>query len=202
MVIAHLRKAAWEVSSGRKSASFPGIAAPGVCMRRRAAVIIASHPSVRRSCCGTPAPKNIVVARGAGRILSIWSPPRPRSWGRPRRSPSGGSFRLAGSGYGRANGRRLRRRRGFADGSAPSAARREDAWPSPLVAAVMDGGGRAGGISDCLVGAVETQQLKEPVEHDPVADPRAVATQRMRRIVDRPPGQQRREPFPHRLSQP
>lgn len=78
----------------------------------------------------------------------------------------------------------------------------EDAESYPLVAAVADRGGRAGCVGDRLVGAAEAQKLQQFVEDDPVADARAVAAQRMVRVVLRPLGQQGRQLVPERFGQP
>ena len=62
---------------------------------------------------------------------------------------------------------------------------REDPGPDPLVAAVPDRGGSAGAVGDRRVGAAEPQDLDEFFEDDPVRDPRLVAAQRVRRVIDR-----------------
>src|SRR5512135_1212820 len=51
----------------------------------------------------------------------------------------------------------------------------EDPGLDPLVAAVADGGGRAGAVGDRLVRAAEPQNLDQFPENDPVRDPRPVA---------------------------
>ena len=53
----------------------------------------------------------------------------------------------------------------------------EDAQVDPLVAAVADGGRRAGLVGDLAVAAAEHQDLDELVEHDPVGHPPTVAAQ-------------------------
>lgn len=78
----------------------------------------------------------------------------------------------------------------------------EDAEPDPLVAAVPDGGCRAGGVGDGLVRAAEPQNLQELVEDDSVADPLPVVSQRMSGTARGAVGQQGRELVPQRLGQP
>ena len=62
---------------------------------------------------------------------------------------------------------------------------REDPGPDPLVAAVPDRGGTAGAVGDRHIRAAETENLDEFFEDDPVRDPRLVAAQRVRRVIDR-----------------
>jgi hypothetical protein len=50
--------------------------------------------------------------------------------------------------------------------------------------------------------AAEPQDLDELFEDDPVGDPRLVAAQRVRRVIDRAAGQQRGELVPQGLQQP
>jgi hypothetical protein len=64
----------------------------------------------------------------------------------------------------------------------------EDPGLDPLVAAVPDGGRRAGAVGDRLIRAAEPQDLDELFEDDPVGDPPPVAAQRMGRRVDGPVG--------------
>ena len=63
-------------------------------------------------------------------------------------------------------------------------------------------GGTAGAVGDGHIGAAEPQDLDEFFEDDPVRDPRLVAAQRVRRVIDRPVGQQRGELVPQRFQQP
>jgi hypothetical protein len=79
---------------------------------------------------------------------------------------------------------------------------REDPEPDPLVAAIADGGRRAGAVGDALVGAAEPQHLQQLVEHDPIRDPAAVTAQRMGGIELVSIGQQRGELVPQRVTQP
>jgi hypothetical protein len=55
----------------------------------------------------------------------------------------------------------------------------EDFRGDPLVGSASDGGGRACGVGDLLVGSPEDEDLHELVEHHPVRDAWPVATQRM-----------------------
>ena len=78
----------------------------------------------------------------------------------------------------------------------------EDPGPDPLVAAVPDRGGPAGAVGDRGIRAAEPQDLEELFEDDPVGDPRFVAAQRVRGVIDGPVGQQRGELVPQRVQQP
>jgi hypothetical protein len=72
----------------------------------------------------------------------------------------------------------------------------EQAELDPFVAAVADGGGRAGRIGDLAVAAAEHQGLDELVEDDPVGDAGAVAAKRVVGVVGGALGQQRAELVP------
>ena len=72
----------------------------------------------------------------------------------------------------------------------------------PLVAAVPDGGRRAGGVGDRLVGAAEPQHLDQLVEHDPIRDPAAVTAPRMSGDIGRSWRQQRGELVPQGVDKP
>ncbi len=69
----------------------------------------------------------------------------------------------------------------------------EDPGLDPLVTALADRGGTAGAVGDRRIRAAEPQDLDELFEDDPVGDPRLVTAQRVRRVIDRAAGQQRRE---------
>jgi hypothetical protein len=79
---------------------------------------------------------------------------------------------------------------------------REDPGPDPLVAAVADRGGTAGAVGDRHIRAAEPENLDEFFKDDPVRDPRLVAAQWVRRVIDGPVGQQRGELVPQRFQQP
>jgi len=61
---------------------------------------------------------------------------------------------------------------------------REDPGLDPLVAAVPDRGGSAGAVGDRRIGAAGPQDLDQFLEDDPVRDPRLVAAQRVRGVID------------------
>ena len=63
---------------------------------------------------------------------------------------------------------------------------REVPRPDPLVAPFADRGGPAGAVGDRRIGAAEPEDLDELLEDDAVADPGAVAAQRVRCRSGRP----------------
>lgn len=79
---------------------------------------------------------------------------------------------------------------------------REHAQAYPLVAAVADRGGRAGGVCDRFVRAAEPEDLEQFLEDEPVADPASVAAQRMALIKLGPLWQQGGKLVPERFGQP
>ena len=79
---------------------------------------------------------------------------------------------------------------------------REDPVPDPLVAALPDRGGTAGAVGDRRIRAAEPQDLDQFFEDDPVRDPRLVAAQRVRGVIDGAVGQQRGELVPEGFQQP
>jgi len=78
----------------------------------------------------------------------------------------------------------------------------EDPGLDPLVAPLADRGGPAGAVGYRGIRAAEPQDLDQLFEDDPVRDPGLVAAQRVRRVIDRPVGQQRGELVPQRFQQP
>lgn len=72
----------------------------------------------------------------------------------------------------------------------------EDAQADPVVAAVADGGSRAGLVGDLAVAAAKHQDLHQLVEHDPVGDASPVAAKGMVGVVGAAVGQQRTELVP------
>jgi hypothetical protein len=78
---------------------------------------------------------------------------------------------------------------------------REDPGLDPLVAAAPDPGGAARSVGDRGIGAAEPQDLDQLFEDHPVGDPRLVAAQRVRGIIDRAVGQQRGELVPEGFQQ-
>jgi hypothetical protein len=69
---------------------------------------------------------------------------------------------------------------------------------------MMTAGGRLTGLGAAFAAlrTAEAQQLQELVEDDPVADPQAMAAERMVRVVRRPIRQQSCELVPERFGQP